>query len=62
MNDIGVIQAAMDQAVREGVFPGGVLAGRLDGEIRILVVAGRLSSESAAQPVQPSTVYDLLHR
>src|SRR6187397_854333 len=58
MNDI-IIQAAMDQAVRDGVFPGGVLAGRLDGEIRILVVAGHLSSESAAQPVQPSTVYDL---
>jgi CubicO group peptidase (beta-lactamase class C family) len=59
MNDNRVIQAAMDQAVRDGVFPGGVLAGRLDGEIRILVVAGRLSFDSAAQPVQPSTVYDL---
>jgi len=59
MNDIGDIQAAMDQAVRDGVFPGGVLVGRLDSEIRILVVAGRLSSEAAAPPVKPSTVYDL---
>ena len=28
-----VIQAAMDQAVRDGVFPGGVLAVRLAGEL-----------------------------
>ena len=59
MKDNGTIQAAMDQAVRAGVFPGGVLAGRSNGEIRILVAAGRLSSEPAAEPVQPSTVYDL---
>ncbi|HKT34917.1 MAG TPA: serine hydrolase [Nitrospira sp.] len=59
MNDTGVIQAAMDQAVRDGVFPGGVLAGRCDGEIGILVVAGRVSSEPGGEAVQASTIYDL---
>ncbi len=59
MKDVGVIQAAMDQAVRESVFPGGVLAGRSDGEIKFLVVAGRLNSDPAAEPVRGSTIYDL---
>jgi CubicO group peptidase (beta-lactamase class C family) len=59
MKGNGVIQAAMDQAVRDGVFPGGVLAGRSDGEIRTVVVAGRLSSEPTAEPVHISTIYDL---
>ena len=49
----------MDRAVQDGVFPGGVLAARVNGEIRILVVAGRLSSQPPADPVQPSTIYDL---
>ena len=59
MKDIGVIQAAMDQAVRDGVFPGGVLAGRIEGVLKVLIVAGRLSSDPAAESVQASTVYDL---
>jgi CubicO group peptidase (beta-lactamase class C family) len=59
MKGKGVIQAAMDQAVRDGVFPGGVLAGRCDGELRILVVAGAVSSEPGAEAVQTSTIYDL---
>ena len=59
MNDAGVIQAAMDEAVREGVFPGGVLAGRTNGDLRVLVVAGRLSSDPHADGVHPSTIYDL---
>jgi CubicO group peptidase (beta-lactamase class C family) len=59
MKDDGVIQAAMDQAVRDGVFPGGVLAGRSGGEIKILVAAGRLSTDRTAEPVQVSTIYDL---
>jgi len=49
----------MDRAVRDGVFPGGVLAARVDGHNQILVVAGRLSSQPAAEPVQASTIYDL---
>jgi CubicO group peptidase (beta-lactamase class C family) len=36
-----------------------VLAGRRDGKIKILVVAGRLSSELGASPVQTSTIFDL---
>jgi CubicO group peptidase (beta-lactamase class C family) len=58
MTESGVIQAAMDQAVRDGVFPGGVLAVRLSGELRCLVAAGRLSSD-AADHVRVSTIYDL---
>ena len=59
MKDTGVIQAAMDQAVLDGVFPGGVLAARCDGKSKILVMAGRLSSELEASRVQTSTIYDL---
>jgi serine-type D-Ala-D-Ala carboxypeptidase len=59
MTDMGVIQAAMDRAVQDGVFPGGVLAARSNGEVRVLVSAGTLSSEPASDPVQASTVYDL---
>jgi CubicO group peptidase (beta-lactamase class C family) len=59
MNDTGVIQAAMDQAVRDGVFPGGVLAARSEGALRVLVTAGTLSSEPASGPVEASTIYDL---
>jgi CubicO group peptidase (beta-lactamase class C family) len=58
MTGWGVMQAAMDKAVQEGVFPGGVLAVRLNGEVRTLVVAGRLSADPA-DPVQISTMYDL---
>jgi CubicO group peptidase (beta-lactamase class C family) len=49
----------MDRGVRDGVFPGGVLAARVDGNNKILVVAGRLSSQPTAEPVQASTIYDL---
>src|SRR5262252_8817329 len=54
-----VIQAAMDQAVRDGVFPGAVLAVRQSGTLRCLAVSGRLSSEPASHPVLVSTIYDL---
>jgi serine-type D-Ala-D-Ala carboxypeptidase len=59
MKDTGVIQAAMDQAVRDSVFPGGVLAARSENEIKILIVAGQLSSEPASEAVEASTIYDL---
>jgi CubicO group peptidase (beta-lactamase class C family) len=59
MSDAGVIRAAMERAVLDGVFPGGVLAARSDGEVRLLVAAGSLSSEPASNPVQASTIYDL---
>lgn len=54
-----VIQAALQSAVGEGVFPGAQLAVRLCGELQCVVVAGRLSSEPQGLPVQPSTIYDL---
>ncbi len=54
-----VIQAALQSAVDEGVFPGAQLAVRLRGELQCVVVAGRLSSEPPGLPVQPTTVYDL---
>lgn len=54
-----VIDAAVQSAVDEGVFPGAQLAVRLRGELQCLVVAGRLSSEPPGLPVQASTIYDL---
>jgi serine-type D-Ala-D-Ala carboxypeptidase len=59
MLSMGTIQAAMDQAVRDGVFPGGVLAGRSGGELKVLIAAGRLSLEPCAEAVVNSTIYDL---
>ena len=54
-----VIQAALQSAVDDGVFPGVQLAVRLRGELQCMVVAGRLSSELPGLPVQPTTIYDL---
>jgi serine-type D-Ala-D-Ala carboxypeptidase len=54
-----VIQAALQSAVDDGVFPGAQLAVRLRGELQCVMVAGRLSSEPPGLPVQPSTIYDL---
>jgi CubicO group peptidase (beta-lactamase class C family) len=54
-----VIQAALQSAVDDGVFPGAQLAVRLRGELQCVAVAGRLSSEPPGIPVQPSTIYDL---
>ena len=54
-----VVQAALQSAVADGVFPGAQLAVRLRGELQCVVVAGRLSSTSPGLPVQPTTIYDL---
>src|ERR1051325_3348526 len=54
-----IIQAALQSAVDERVFPGAQLAVRLRGELKCMVVAGRLSSEPPGLPVQPTTIYDL---
>ena len=54
-----VIQAALQSAVDDGVFPGAQLAVRLRGELQCMAVAGRLSSEPPGLPVQLSTIYDL---
>lgn len=53
------IQAAMNQAVQEGVFPGAVLAVRLRGKMRVLSAWGRLSSNPPGEVVRASTLYDL---
>ena len=54
-----VIQAALQSAVDDSVFPGAQLAVRLRGELQCVLVAGRLSSEPPGLPVEPSTIYDL---
>ena len=54
-----VIQAALQSAVDEGVFPGAQLAVRLHGELQCVVVAGQLSSEPPGFPVHTTTIYDL---
>ncbi len=54
-----VIEAALQKAVDEGVFPGAQLSVRLQGELQCAVVAGRLSSEPPGLLVQPATLYDL---
>src|SRR5207253_3628188 len=54
-----VIQAALQSAVDDGVFPVAQLACRLRGGLQCVVVAGRLSSEPPGLPVQPATIYDL---
>jgi serine-type D-Ala-D-Ala carboxypeptidase len=59
MTGSDVIQAAMNQAVRDGVFPGAVVAVRVSGKMRCLAVSGQLSSEPSGNPVQVSTIYDL---
>ena len=59
MKNTDAIQAAFDPAVLDGVFPGGVLAVRVYGQLQLLVTAGRLSAEPAAERVRNSTIYDL---
>lgn len=54
-----VIQAALQSAVDDSVFPGAQLAVRLRGELQCMVVAGRLFTEPPGPPVQPTTIYDL---
>ena len=53
------IQAALDHAVSDGVFPGAVLAVRFGGSQAQLACAGRLSALAPDQAVTSSTVYDL---
>ena len=53
-----VIQAALQLAVDDGVFPGAQLAVRLRGEL-LCISAGQISSEPPGLPVQATTMYDL---
>lgn len=54
-----VIQAAMQSAVDDGIFPGAQLAVRLRGELQYVAMAGRLSSDPSGLPVDSTTIYDL---
>ena len=53
------IQAALEQAVREGVFPGAVLAVRSGGSPVQVACVGSLSTHPPGASVAPSTIYDL---
>jgi len=59
MPNVPLIQAALGQAVTDGVFPGAVLAVRHGGAAIDVFTAGRLSADEAARAVLPATVYDL---
>jgi len=59
MPDPRVIQAALDRAVADGVFPGAVLTVRCGGEPACTFCAGRLSTIPPGSAVRPSTTYDL---
>jgi serine-type D-Ala-D-Ala carboxypeptidase len=59
MPNVPLIQAALKQAVKDGVFPGAVLAVRYGGGQADMFTAGLVSTLDAARAVQPATVYDL---
>jgi serine-type D-Ala-D-Ala carboxypeptidase len=59
MPNFPMIQAALDQAVTDGVFPGAVLAVRLGGGQINTFTAGMVSTHETARAVRPATVYDL---
>lgn len=59
MPNVPLIQAALEKAVTDGVFPGAVLAVRHGGGQADVVTAGLVSTLDAARAVQPATVYDL---
>ncbi|MGZ8379943.1 MAG: serine hydrolase domain-containing protein, partial [Nitrospira sp.] len=59
MPNLSVIQAALDRAVTDGVFPGAVLAVRCGNRPVSRIYAGHLSTVPPGSPVSPSTIYDL---
>lgn len=59
MPNFSIIQAALEQAVTDGVFPGAVLAVRRGGDQADLFPVGLVSTLDAARAVQSATVYDL---
>lgn len=59
MPDFSIIQAALDQAVFDGVFPGAVLAVRSGDRPVSRFHAGHLSTIPPGSPVSIATVYDL---
>ena len=59
MPNLNVIQAALNRAVTDGVFPGAVLAVRCGTRPVVRFHAGHLSTVPPGSPVSPSTIYDL---
>ncbi|MGC4096761.1 MAG: serine hydrolase domain-containing protein [Nitrospira sp.] len=59
MPDLSVIQAALNRAVTDGIFPGAVLAVRCGGKPASRFHAGHLSTVPPGSPVRISTIYDL---
>ena len=59
MPNVPLIQAALEQAVKDGVFPGAVLAVRYGGCQADMFTAGLVSILDVARAVQSATVYDL---
>ncbi|MEW6262060.1 MAG: serine hydrolase domain-containing protein [Thermodesulfobacteriota bacterium] len=57
--DHETIRTEMEQAVRAGVFPGGVLLAARKGEILGVLTAGRLAYEGSSPAVTERTIYDL---
>lgn len=56
--DVGVLEQSMRSAVSAGVFPGGVLAFALQGEVFPIIAAGALGKDNPRR-VRVDTVYDL---
>ncbi len=59
MPNVPLIQAALEEAVTGGVFPGAVLAVRHGGGQPDMFTGGLVSTLDVARAVQPATVYDL---
>lgn len=59
MPNFSTIQAALEQAVTDGVFPGAVLAIRHSGGQARVFTAGHTSIQERSRVVQATTVYDL---
>jgi len=59
MPNVPLIQAALEEAVTELVFPGAVLAVRHGGDQADIFTAGQVSTLDDARAVQEATVYDL---
>lgn len=59
MPNFPMIQAALERAVADRVFPGAVLAVRQGGGRINTFIAGLVSTHEAARAVRPTTVYDL---
>lgn len=59
VNPCSAINQFMNQAVSDGVFPGGVLLGAREEEVLVTAAAGRTSIFKGGKKVTPDTVFDL---